>query len=70
MIGKTIQILKMKTSSKTMSMQVNKNEDSLPMVWKVLLYAFIVVVGVAWRKRSITTHFRRLESSTFELKKA
>lgn len=48
MTGKTIQILKMKTSSKTMSMQVNKNEESLPMVWKVLLYAFIVVVGVAF----------------------
>lgn len=48
MTGKTIQILKKKTSSKTMSMQVNKNEESLPMVWKVLLYAFILVGVVAF----------------------
>ena len=48
MTGKTILILKMKTSSKTMSMQINKNEESLPLVWNVLLYAFIVVVGVAF----------------------
>lgn len=31
-----------------MSVQVNKNEESLPMVWKVLLYAFIVVGVVAF----------------------
>lgn len=31
-----------------MSMQVNKNEESLPLVWNVLLYAFIVVVVVAF----------------------
>lgn len=48
MTGKTILILKKKTSSKTMSMQVNKNEESLPMVWKVLLYAFILVGVVAF----------------------
>ena len=29
-------------------MQVNKNEESLPMVWKVLLYAFILVGVVAF----------------------
>ena len=48
MTGKTILILKKKTSSKTMSMQVNKNEESLPMVWKVLLYSFILVGVVAF----------------------
>lgn len=48
MTGKTILILKKKTSSKTMSVQVNKNEESLPMVWKVLLYAFILVGVVAF----------------------
>ncbi|MBQ6732542.1 MAG: hypothetical protein IJR06_05425 [Paludibacteraceae bacterium] len=31
-----------------MSMQVNKNEESLPMVWKVLLYSFILVGVVAF----------------------
>lgn len=31
-----------------MSKQINKNEESLPLVWNVLFYAFIVVVAVAF----------------------
>ena len=48
MTGKTILILKKKTSSKTMSKQINKDEESLPMVWKVLLYTFMLVGVVAF----------------------